>query len=260
MRDRTASGTRIHHYPEIGSTNAEAMRLAGAGDEGPFWVTADVQTGGRGRSGREWVSRPGNLFASYVFQTAAPIAAAHQLSLLAGVAVFDALAGCGLGKARDLRLKWPNDILIGMAKAGGILVESSILTGRRELTAVIGIGLNLASHPEIVGRDVTSLAAQGVAVGAAEALNSLDTALAATLTLWDESRGFASIRAAWLDRCGPLGERLTVQLPQGSITGAFAGIDSDGALLVEIEGGEVRRCTYGDVTIGQDASRGRRNF
>ncbi|MDO9382959.1 MAG: biotin--[acetyl-CoA-carboxylase] ligase [Hyphomicrobiaceae bacterium] len=245
----SALGTRVVHLAEVGSTNAEAMRLAAASEAGPLWVTADVQTGGKGRSGREWVSRPGNLFASYMFQTAAPIATAHQLSLVAGVAVFDALLTCGLGRQHGLRLKWPNDVLIGRAKAGGILVESSMLPGQPNLTAVIGIGLNLASHPEIAGRDVTSLAAQGVAVAPADALQALDAALTAALSLWDESRGFAAVRSAWLERCGAVGERLTVQLPQGAITGAFAGLDLDGALLVEIEGGEVRRCTYGDVTI-----------
>jgi BirA family biotin operon repressor/biotin-[acetyl-CoA-carboxylase] ligase len=243
------SGARIVHLAEVGSTNAEAMRLAAAGEQPPLWVTADVQTGGKGRSGREWISRPGNLFASYMLQTTAPIAAAHQLSLVAGLAVFDALAACGLTREQGLRLKWPNDILIGRSKAGGILVESSTLPGRRELTAVIGIGLNLASHPEIAGRDVTSLAAQGVAVDPGAALKALDTALVAALKLWDESRGFTSVRSAWLERCGPAGERLMVQLPQGALTGAFVGLDLDGALLVEIEGGEVRRCTYGDVTI-----------
>ena len=249
MDDRTPSGTRVVHLAEIGSTNAEAMRLAAAGEQGPLWVAADVQTGGKGRSGRVWVSRPGNFFASYMLQTAAPIAAAHQLSPVAGVAVFDALAACGLTRGQGLRLKWPNDILIGRAKAGGILVESSTLPGRRELTAVVGIGINLASHPDIAGRDVTSLAAQGVVIVPVAALVALDTALSAALTLWDESRGFAAVRSAWLERCGPAGERLTVQLPQGDITGAFVGLDPDGALLVEIEGGEVRRCTYGDVTI-----------
>lgn len=249
MTTLAPSGARIVHLAEVGSTNAEAMRIAAAGERGPLWVTADVQTGGKGRSGREWVSRPGNLFASYMHHTAAPIAAAHQLSLVAGVAVFDALAACGLTREQGLRLKWPNDILIGRAKAGGILVESSTLPGRRELTAVIGIGLNLASHPEIAGRDVTSLAAQGVAVDPRAALKALDAALAAALTLWGESRGFAAIRLAWLERCGPAGERLTVQMPQGAVTGAFVGLDPEGALLVEIEGGEVCRCTYGDVTI-----------
>lgn len=225
------------------------MRLAAAGELLPLWVNADLQTGGKGRSGREWISRPGNLFASYVLQTAVPIASAHQLSLVAGVAVFDALVMCGAGKHHGLRLKWPNDILLGTAKVGGILVESSTLPGRRDLTAVIGVGLNLAVHPDIEGREVSSLAAVGVAVGPGDALDAMDGALAAALALWDESRGFAVVRTAWLERCGPRGERLTVHLPQGAISGTFVGLDPDGALLVEIEGGEVRRCTYGDVTI-----------
>lgn len=243
------SGAPIIRYAETGSTNAEAMRLAGAGETGPVWVVADVQTAGRGRSGREWLGLPGNLFASYLFRTSAPIAMAHQLSLVAGVAVFDAVSDLGLPAGSGLRLKWPNDVLIGTAKLGGILVESSTLPGASDLTVVIGVGLNLAAHPQIAGRDVTSLAAHAVGVSPVQALHGLDAALASALTTWDAGQGFAAIRQSWLQRCGPLGEGLTVHLPQGDMTGGFAGLDADGALLVEIEGGERRRCTYGDVTI-----------
>ncbi len=226
------------------------MRLAAAGERGPLWVTADVQTGGKGRSGREWVSRPGNLFASYVHQTAAPIAAAHQLSLVAGVAVFDALAACGLTRGQGLRLKWPNDILIGRAKAGWHPGREQYAAG----TARPDGSDRRRPEPGFASRDRRTRRNQPGGPGcrdrsALPPCMALDTALGAALTLWDESRGFAAVRSAWLERCGPAGERLTVQLPQGDITGAFVGLDPDGALLVEIEGGEVRRCTYGDVTI-----------
>lgn len=245
----TSAGTRVVRYAEIASTNAEAMRLATAGESGPLWVVADVQTAGRGRSGRDWISQPGNLLSSYLFVTAAPIAMAHQLSLVAGVAIFEAVARLGVGREQGLRLKWPNDVLIGAAKAGGILVESSTVPGRAGLTAVVGIGLNLASHPEIAGREVTSMAAQRIEVTPESALDALDGALMASLAVWQDGNGFAAVRAAWLERAGPLGEGLRVQTPQGSVSGAFAGIDSDGALLLDLEGGERRRCTYGDVTL-----------
>lgn len=249
MADRTASGTRVAHYAEIGSTNAEAMRLGASGQAGPLWVVADEQSGGRGRSGRAWVSTAGNLFASYLFSTTVPIATAHQLSLVAGVATFEAISGLGLGRRHGLRLKWPNDILVGTSKVGGILVESSTMPTRGDLTVVIGVGLNLASHPQIEGREVTSLAANGCVVAPAGALDALDVALISALERWDGSRGFAAIRAAWLERCGPIGERISVQIHSGTLDGAFAGLDDDGALLIELDGGERQRCTYGDVTL-----------
>ena len=80
------------------------------------------QTQGRGRSGRQWASEPGNLYASLLQALACPPAVVHQLSLLAGVAVIDAIAAAaGDTRIAGLRLKWPNDVLIGEAKCAGIL-------------------------------------------------------------------------------------------------------------------------------------------
>src|SRR6476646_132144 len=122
------SPPRILHLAETGSTNADAMRLGVGGEDLPLWVIADVQTGGRGRSGRTWVSQPGNLHASLALCCTAPMEKAGQLSLLAGISVIDAIRDImDLAPGTELRLKWPNDILIGIAKAGGILVESTSL-------------------------------------------------------------------------------------------------------------------------------------
>jgi len=245
----TATGTPVTHYAELASTNVEAMRLATAGFADPCWIVADRQTAGKGRSGRHWLGDPGNLFASYMFTTDAPVASASQLSLVAGIAAFDAVAALGLARADGLRLKWPNDILIGQAKAGGILVESTSLPGSRDLCAIIGIGLNIAGHPDIAGRSVTSLAAHGVAVTAREALDAVDAALNRARAAWQAGQGFAETRAAWLERAGPLGEPISVSTADGTLTGAFAGIAEDGALFIVLEDGERRRCTYGDVTL-----------
>src|SRR5262249_10461473 len=149
---------------EVGSTNAEAFALAKAGETGPLWLMAHRQTAGRGRSGRSWASEPGNLHASLLQGLGCPAPAVPQLSLLAGVAVIDAIAAAAAGAIMaDLRLKWPNDVLIGGAKCAGILPEchSGGPTGR--LVAVVGIGINLAWHPPGLARAATHLAAHGVA-------------------------------------------------------------------------------------------------
>lgn len=247
---QTASGTPVCHHVELTSTNAEAMRLAVAGEHGPLWILADTQSAGRGRSGRDWASPAGNLYASYLFTTPAPLAAAHQLSLVAGVASYDALIAAGLSRERGLRLKWPNDVLIERAKVGGLLIESTTVPGSSDLAVVVGIGMNLASHPVIPGRDTTDLAAQGIVVRPAVLLDKLDTTMRDALQLWNASTGFAAIRAAWLSRAGAEGEPLSVNTGDGVLTGTFAGLDSDGALLLDLEGGERQSCTYGDVTIG----------
>lgn len=245
----TATGTPVTHYAELASTNVEAMRLAAVGVSTPHWIVADVQTAGKGRSGRQWLGSPGNLFASYVSSIDVPVSSAAQLSLVAAIAAFDAISALGLTRGAGLRLKWPNDILIGAAKAGGILVESTRLPARHDLCAIIGVGLNIADHPDISGRSVTSLAAHGLSVTPRDTLDALDGALARALAVWNAGRGFASIRAAWIERAGPLGELVSVNSADGTLTGAFAGLDEDGALFIVLEDGERRRCTYGDVTL-----------
>ena len=133
---------RIVRLVETGSTNADAMARALAGEPLPFWVSAGRQTAGRGRSGRAWESSLGNLHASLAIHLDCELARAAQLSLVAGVAVAGALRALAPDPrvAEPIQLKWPNDILIGDAKCGGILIESACDFRRKGLIAVIGIG------------------------------------------------------------------------------------------------------------------------
>src|SRR5690606_17114565 len=111
-RDATGlAGVRTREYETLGSTNAEALALARAGERGPLWVTARSQSAGRGRRGAAWVSPPGNLYASLLLADAPP-ARAPQLSFVAALAVHDAVAQVAPDMAPRLRLKWPNDLLL----------------------------------------------------------------------------------------------------------------------------------------------------
>jgi BirA family biotin operon repressor/biotin-[acetyl-CoA-carboxylase] ligase len=105
------------------------------------------------------------------------------------------------------------------------------------------------SHPELPDREVTDLKRHGLLAQPDAALDALDGALRRALAQWDASLGFAAVRAAWMERAGPPGEAMTVQGAQGPLSGYYAGLDEDGALLIELEGGERHRCTYGDVTL-----------
>ena len=170
--------------------------------------------------------------------------------MVAGVATIDAIRKAGslqLGHAP--RLKWPNDILIGTAKAGGILVESSARGRKEGIAAVIGIGLNLASVPTELQRTATYLAAHGLTLSPREALCLLAQEMDAWLKTWDEGAGFAAVREAWLERAGPVGEPLSVLGNEGPIEGRFVGLDTEGALIITDKDGRERRFTYGDVTL-----------
>lgn len=225
------------------------MRLASEGEPGPAWVIAERQTAGKGRSGRLWQSGPGNFHASFLLRPGCPVADAAQLALVAGVAAFDALDDAADLRGVGLRLKWPNDILIGRAKVGGILVESTSGGGADGLVAVIGIGINLVSHPKLEGRVVTHVGAHTTPPTPHALLHVLAVTMDKWLGRWKDGAGFSTIRQEWLNRAGAAGEELSVNAGGEVVTGRFAGLDETGALLLADEGGRTRQFSWGDVDL-----------
>ena len=232
-------------FDEIDSTNAEARRRAEAGEIGPLWITAARQSAGHGRRGRAWETGAGNLAATLLMVTDKPPAEAAQISFVAALAV------AGLGRiylAADLiRLKWPNDVLVGGRKVAGILVES----GRRDdgrLWLAMGIGVNLASPPVAAERPATSFADHAFAPPPTPqlALTQLAGAFAGWLGVW-ETQGFAPIAEAWTQRAYGLGETCIARLGFETVEGVAEGLDSDGALRLRLADGAIRRITAGDV-------------
>ncbi len=184
----------------------------------------------------------------------------HQLSLLAGVAAVEAIAAAAGGPIAGLRLKWPNDVLIGEAKCAGILPESQMADAAgSEVVVVIGIGINLASHPTGLGRAATHLAAHGVSL-APEAMLGLPGGgdRSAGSAVWDCGAGFARVRAAWLGYAGAVGESLTVDTGRERIAGTFLDLDDGGALVMRDAQGRPRKLTFGDVTLAHAAAEGSR--
>ncbi|HEU0044916.1 biotin--[acetyl-CoA-carboxylase] ligase [Sphingomonas sp.] len=234
-----------------------ALARSGVAAEG-FWLRAERQTAGRGRQGREWVSPVGNFYGSTVVQLRPGDPAAATLSFVAAVAVWDAVAllvhhGGGRrpapGAARPslpdgaLRLKWPNDLLLVGAKLAGILLE------RADDTVVVGIGVNLAHHPDLPDRPATSLAAHGVIVGPETFVGILADSFARWLQRW-RSEGFTPIRQCWLKVAHPRGDALAAHLPDGArVEGLFEDLDPDGALILRLASGERRAIHAGDVFL-----------
>jgi BirA family transcriptional regulator, biotin operon repressor / biotin---[acetyl-CoA-carboxylase] ligase len=200
---------RVHHRL-TDSTNERARELASLGAPHGTVVTADEQSAGRGRQGREWVAAPGSsLLLSLILRNAST-----TLPLAAAVAVCEALPV-------EAAIKWPNDVWVEGRKVAGILVEARPQEG----WAVLGIGVNVRDAPPI--EHVTSL---GGAVSVDELLQRLLLALDAWL-----SRPLPEVLAAWRSRDALLGE--PVRWQNGS--GKGAGIDESGALLVETDSGRV---------------------
>ncbi len=247
-------GYRLAVLERVESTNSEALRRAVSGDRGRLWILAEQQTAGRGRSGRKWVSAPGNLAASLLLRLTCPLETALQLSLLAGVAAAEALERIAREHhvALDLALKWPNDLMVGGpggAKLAGILLESAV-DGRPEgFPLAIGIGINIASAPSSLGRGATSLAQHGIDTTPVPVLNALAESMSGWLASWNEGRGFALVRKAFLARAGAVGSAIRVRMGESNIEGRFLGVDEGGALLIEDAQGRARRILVGDVLL-----------
>lgn len=231
-------GFRIAALGEVDSTNAEAFRRAAAGEPPLLAVWARSQGKGRGRHGRRWHSPPGNLYVSLLLPPPAPGAAAAGAAFRAGVSVAEAVRSAA---GVDARLKWPNDVVVGGRKVAGILAETS--SGDAPGPVVVGTGVNLASHPGDVDRPATSLAAEGAPGISPESL--LECYLGRFARWRDEAWG--RVLERWRGLAYGLGAPLRIRLGAGETAGRFAGIDGDGALLLELPGGARRRVTAGEA-------------
>jgi BirA family biotin operon repressor/biotin-[acetyl-CoA-carboxylase] ligase len=220
-------GYGLKWHDEIDSTNEEARRLAAGGETGPLWLAALRQTAGRGRRGRAWDSPGGNLAATLLIRPAGGQGEWAQLSFAAAIAVSDVAAR--FAPEAHIALKWPNDVLADGKKLAGILLET--VNGPPQALA-IGIGMNLAHHPDGTEFPATSLAGLGVKPpGAEDALAALAASFAKWYEVW-RGQGFAAIREAWLARAAGLGSRIRARLATGERSGMFEGIDENGALLL----------------------------
>jgi BirA family biotin operon repressor/biotin-[acetyl-CoA-carboxylase] ligase len=243
--------TAVVIFEELDSTNAEARRRAEAGERGPVWLLARRQSAGRGRRGRSWEAGQGNLTATLLLTLDKPPLEAAQLAFVAAIAVgrmVEAYVPAAL-----IAFKWPNDILIEGLKASGALIESGPAPGGG-LWLAVGVGVNLADFPTDVERPATALAAhlrhdRVRAPGQDEALERLATTFDQALALW-LAEGFEPVRRAWLERAVGIGGPCSARLHSETVSGTAEGLDADGALLLRLNSGELRRITAGDVFFG----------
>jgi len=230
-------GSSIHRLDVVDSTQSMLARLARAGAPDGTVVTARHQTGGRGRRGRAWWDAPGeSLLLSVLLRPAVPAGHVSQLSLVAALAVTDALAGAGVMG----RIRWPNDVLVGGSKISGILPDAVCGTDGRVEHAIVGIGINLDQRsfpPELAGQATSLRLLTGRAHDPARVETAVLTALGVRYDAW-LSGGFGALRDAWRSRSSTIGTR--VGLPDGG-DGVAVDVDGDGALLVDVGGGALTR-------------------
>jgi BirA family biotin operon repressor/biotin-[acetyl-CoA-carboxylase] ligase len=238
-------GYALKHFPEIDSTNEEARRLAASGERGPVWIVADRQTAGRGRRGRLWQSPAGNLAATLFLRPEKPAGECAQLSFVAALAASDVVSR--LAPTAEVRVKWPNDVLVDNRKIAGILLESASSGGERLEWLAVGIGINLSHFPLDTDFPATSLSTLGHGeVAPRDACARLAVAWSEWYDVW-RVHGFAQVRDVWLSRAARLGERIRARLASGEASGVFEGIDENGALILRESQGHARAIAAGEV-------------
>lgn len=233
---------RLVALETIDSTNDEAKRLARQGAGHGTIVWAGEQTAGRGRRGRPWISPPGNLHMSFLIDPGAPLSTAAQLGFVASVALVDALTG--LAPQARFECKWPNDVWCNGRKIAGMLLE-----GEGGLV-VLGIGVDIVAAPSPALVEAVCLRDVGCEADAGAVLEAFTKSFAPLLQQW-RLQGFAAVRDAWVVRARGFGQAVTARLEAEAVTGIFAGLDADGALLLELGSGERRRILAGDVFFPQ---------
>ncbi|MDQ6973805.1 MAG: biotin--[acetyl-CoA-carboxylase] ligase [Mariprofundaceae bacterium] len=237
----------LEYFETIDSTNREAMRQLEVGVESGTVIIAQQQSSGRGRLGRVWHSMKDGLAMSIILRPDVAAEKVSQLSLVTAVALHQAL----IHYTPDIRLKWPNDLLIHGAKVSGILTEIQ-MTSKHVDGVVIGLGVNVKAPPmgwpddiEQRATDLQSHAIQTVSRSscAIDILQSLDK--------WYETylqQGFSPIRKAWWQAHIASQKNIRVFDGKDYIQGIAIGLDQDGALLLDVQG-HVQRLMAGEVFL-----------
>ncbi|MCK4502576.1 MAG: biotin--[acetyl-CoA-carboxylase] ligase, partial [Desulfuromonadales bacterium] len=243
-------GQTVITHAKIDSTNILARQLAEADAIEGTVVIADQQSAGRGRLGRRWESPPEvNLYCSILLRPKIPIQQAPQLTFLSAVAVAETLNElCQL----TAEVKWPNDILVDGAKIAGLLNEMNAETEQVHFV-VLGVGINLNMLAEQFPTDL-NYRATSVLLETGERVDRLlflRTFLqrldAYYLELVEE--GFTPIRRRWESLCNIMNRQVEVDGGAGIMSGTVVGLDADGALRVQLDGGQVERILAGDVRL-----------
>ncbi|MGV3742754.1 MAG: biotin--[acetyl-CoA-carboxylase] ligase [Burkholderiaceae bacterium] len=241
-----ATRVAVEVVRETGSTNADLMARLNV-LQGPTLLVAENQTAGRGRAGRSWHMEPGKtLTFSLAWKFALPMAQLPGLSLVAGVALAECLAGMGI----DVRLKWPNDVLKDGAKLAGILIEAAAdkANPQHAAWAVVGIGLNLSPSSALAAHVGAPIAASGLSAHPDRVLAAILNCLARSFVQFEEE-GMPAFVGRWNQLQAYAGQTVAI-LDHGKPVhqGRSVGIDEAGRLLLDTDRGRVAVMS-GDVSL-----------
>ena len=249
MNSQNPIGHHIICLEQVDSTNSFLMREKQYLNEHGLVVTANSQLGGRGRSGRSYISVPGkNLTFSVVIHPPSHREQIGVYSILAGIAVTRAL--CPYVNTPP-RLKWPNDVLIGKRKICGILLEKTNLAGMDSPVLIVGIGINCLGSPQDFPQDLQHI----LTTLQVESSKKIDPDLILRETLWQleqvirelKEQGIANLHEEWLRLSNSIGAAVQYETFEGWDYGNIAGLTTEGYLLIRHHSGKLVTHVSGDV-------------
>ncbi len=232
----------VRCHDEVGSTQDVAREAVREGGVGPVLVATERQSGGRGRRGRRWVHAPGGLAFTVAIEVPpdAPAAWPTMAAALGAARAIEAHTGVALG------IKWPNDLVHGGRKVGGVLAEA------HGPWSLVGVGLNVNSSPGVANDTPTVCLAEirGSALDLSALLIELAAAIVGALAADATTR--QALQQTWSDRSVVLGERVLVSGPDGHVYGRVEALPADGSLHLALGDGTRRVITTGDVSLRLD--------
>lgn len=259
-------GRSLYYYEETDSTNARIRELADAGAPAGTLAVADMQTAGRGRRGRGWLSPPGmNIYMSLLLKPDIDPSDAPMITIIMALAVCEAVtevtggakepdtpdAGDGIPQAR---IKWPNDIVVNGRKVCGILTEMNMEAGHIG-GVVVGVGINVNQgdrdlFPEEIRDTATSMKLEcGQTIDRSELIAMIMERFETEYERFLSAGDLGFLKERYEQQLISLGKEVRVLDPQGEYTGISRGIDVRGELLVETPDSELRRVYAGEVSV-----------
>lgn len=243
-------GRKILCFKNTDSTNRIAFKLGEQGAEEGTVVIAEEQSRGKGRLGRQWESPSGvNLYCSIILRPPLMPVKAPQCTFLSAVAVSQTIETT---TTLIPRIKWPNDVLVNGMKVSGMLNEMSAEMEKINFI-VLGIGVNINMRREQFPPQLRH-PASSLFLESGKPVNRIEftrTLLTCFDSLYESylRKGIGPIREQWLSRSALTGRRIRVSFQESEAVGIVVGLDDDGALLIQDDGGKIEKILAGDVSI-----------
>lgn len=252
MEEEWLKNYSLLNYSILDSTNAEGFRIIRNHIKGNFVIIAREQTHGRGSQGKLWESLSGNLHMSIIIRPDVNTSRLKELPFFLAIVIQKTIKEFikqkSFTKKPDIRLKWPNDVLINGKKVSGILIESIRIDSINSV--VIGIGINTHCVPNIQNVEVTSLLNEGIILKNPDCfLNSFMKKFHTSYLKWTTDDNFHDIRREWLRLAYNLNSTITINNGVSKTSGIFRGIDQDGNIFIELANKNIESFSFGRLTF-----------